>query len=76
LVWIVHDADDRNSVAANLPSDIAVEILRRHNRNLTLGRLGWGGRTKSQHKGESNGAFHKSFSLSGSRKLILQSVTL
>jgi hypothetical protein len=70
LVWIVHDADDRNSVAANLPGDIAVEILRRHNRNLILGRMDWGGRTKSQHKGEANGAFHKSISLSGSRKFM------
>jgi hypothetical protein len=75
LVRIVHDADDRNSVAADLPSDITIKILRRDDRNLTLGRVGRGGRTKSQRKGESKsrGAIHESISLSGgNRRLTLK----
>ena len=34
LVRIAQDADDRDPVAADLPGDVAVEILRRHDGDL------------------------------------------
>jgi hypothetical protein len=37
LVRVVHDADDRDPVAADLAGDVAIEILRRHHGDLAVG---------------------------------------
>jgi len=51
LIRVVHDADDRNPVAADLAGDIAVEILRRHHGNLAVD----GARGRRRGKGEQGG---------------------
>jgi hypothetical protein len=37
LIRIVHDADDGNTISADLTGNIAVEIFRRHHRNPVFG---------------------------------------
>ena len=48
LVRVVHDADDRDPVAADLAGDVAVEILRRHHGDLAVGG------TRGRRRGEDN----------------------
>src|SRR5471032_657920 len=54
LVGIVHDADDRNPVAADLAGNVAVEILRRHHGDFVVSGAGGvtAGKRKEQCKGE------------------------
>jgi hypothetical protein len=37
LIGIVHDADDRNPVTANLTRNVTIEIFRCHDGNLVVG---------------------------------------
>ena len=61
LVGIVHDADDRDPVAADLAGDVAIEILRRHHSDLAVGGAGGRGRGEGEEDGEGEGEFHGVF---------------
>jgi hypothetical protein len=41
LIGVVHDADDRNAVAADLARNIPVEVLCGHDGNFIFGRAAW-----------------------------------
>jgi hypothetical protein len=60
LVRVVHDADDRDPVAADLAGDVAIEILRRHHGDLAVGGACAGNRGKREEKGkgEPGGGLH------------------
>ena len=61
LVGIAQDAGDRNLVAADLLRHVAVEILRRHDRDFAAGRAGAGEGRKcdQQRRDESDGRLHR-----------------
>ena len=60
LVGIVHDAGDGDPVAADLPGDVAVEILRRDDGDRRVGgeRAGQGGNRKQQRQCRCGDDFH------------------
>ena len=58
LVRVVHDADDRDPVAADLAGDVAIEIFRRHHGDLAFGFAVGGARGRGEGqrgKGEEGG---------------------
>ncbi len=61
LIGIVHDADDRNPVAADLARNVTVEIFRGHDGNLIFGGADRHGLRKKQRKKQGepgHGLFH------------------
>ena len=78
LVRIVHDADNVDPVAAELARDVAVEIFRRHHRDLAVGGArGWG-RAQRQRKGEDkagNGFHHENTGLAPDGPQVCNNIT-